>query len=117
MELQILRSGEREFTLGYDYPGLMTVRDPTISPHLSFPEALYLLHNAKHSGTRILQPSESLLCYAESLNSFSLAASKPSAATPSKPRSAASTKRFSAPKPGTPPLSSLAAESSGSKRS
>jgi hypothetical protein len=108
--LEILIADHRTglFTLGYNDHG----RNPCYSPCLSFPEAFYLLQNAKHSGIFIIEPSESLLCYVESLRSFSPAHSKLFAGRISKKPSADSAKQSSLEKPGKVEKFSIAPESS-----
>lgn len=98
--LCIILSRHGAFTLGYYQDNWQDLdnyaeRNPIYSPTLSLPEALYLLSNAKFNGILTLQPSEELLCYAESLNSsaprhspsFSTATSMKPGAISAKPRS------------------------------
>lgn len=114
--LQILSIGRERwhFTLGYNPQVCGGVRNRSYSPCLSFPEALYLLQNARNSGILTLEPSESLLCYVESLRSSNHARSKPSAEKTSKKQNAPFAKRFSPEKLGKAEKFSTASESSDS---
>lgn len=105
------------FTLGY-FDGVDTFeRNRIYSPCLTFPEALYLLSNARNSGILTLDPTEALLCYAGSLNSSNPGRSKRYIDKIWSTRGETSGKPLSPAKPGKQPASSPALALSDSKPS